>query len=183
MKLHSLFTRCLLVRYRAADSGSGSAAEISKNVWRTLEFSFTLDVATSVSCKASVRAEMTPTVSANATAGNSTGHASADAPPSYLLNLLTTNRGSERVVVDSLHFVSRSWDCAHLHQFSADVTDQARTNRVAIAPGTESVYHVRLLPREVAAGDNNASNSQSEESKEGTGGEKSRVVRATAVDV
>eukprot|EP00750_Incisomonas_marina_P013045 INCI17209.6.p1 GENE.INCI17209.6~~INCI17209.6.p1 ORF type:complete len:1596 (-),score=327.37 INCI17209.6:122-4570(-) len=169
----------ILFRYRAADSGSGSAAEISKNVWRTLEFSFTLDVVTSVSCKASVRAEMTPSPSANATVGNCTGKASVDAPPSYLLNLLTTNRGAERVVVDSLHFVSRSWDCAHLHQFSAELTDQARRNRVAIAPGTESVFHVRLLPREVV---DSLSNSQREESKE-SDGEKPRMIRATAVDV
>ena len=178
-KCHSLCTRCVFVRYRAADSGSGSAAEISKNVWRTLEFSFTLDVVTSVSCKASVRAEMTPSPSANATVGNCTGKASVDAPPSYLLNLLTTNRGAERVVVDSLHFVSRSWDCAHLHQFSAELTDQARRNRVAIAPGTESVFHVRLLPREVV---DSLSNSQREESKE-SDGEKPRMIRATAVDV
>ena len=84
------------------------------------------------------------------------------------------------MVVDDVHFVSRSWDCAHLHSFDpptdASGIHAGKLNRTSIAPGTESVFHVHLLPRHSHASSTGAAASVSD------GGEGGGITEAAAVE-
>lgn len=142
------------------DSDSGTNVKGKKSEWRTLEYSFTLNVVTSVSCKASVR-------SLNAEPPSVAQQMAGRQEPSYLLSLATTNRGPKSVHVDSFHFVSRSWNCSHLAHVQATAPNP-RLNRDVIEPGCESVFHLFLAPSHKSDTDTAVESSDDVESKSAT---------------
>jgi hypothetical protein len=179
-------------RYRAAantpgDRSSDGGVPKGWSVWRTLEYSFKVDVVTSVSCKRTVRSlaalprplasavlAATATDQTSAEGGGAGAGAGAEATLSapqaaadqqaYLLSLFTTNRGDSRVLVDSVHALSRTWECSHLRTIpTAGIAGAGGApagggelkhddllsglNRACVPPSTEAVYHLLLRPR------------------------------------
>lgn len=144
----------ILLKYRAAiDDKNNSKLNHTKHKWRYLEYSFSVAVTTTVSCKPTVRSLSTNLKCADENVDKFRNETDLNnKKTSYLLSLLTTNRGEETIVLDTLQFASKSWQCHHLHRDNTNNEDNTklpknrRNNRVNVEPRTESVCHLILSP-------------------------------------